>query len=109
MLAHLSGSFALFALASRLLPHRLRVWAMARLLGHYAEEKFPTYYDRCYHRALERMLEPWSSASVTPFYRGAIYLSFARPLQRAYLAYESVAARRRLLDLATHYLVVARR
>ena len=109
LLAHLSGSFAVFALASRVLPHLLRARAMARLLGHREEEKFPTRYDRCYHRALARMLEPWDSASVLPFYRGATYLCFSRPLQRAYLAYESFAERRGMLDLATHYLVVARR
>ncbi|MEJ7788639.1 MAG: methyltransferase domain-containing protein [Thermoleophilaceae bacterium] len=109
LLAQLSGSFASFALASRLMPHRLRVLAMSKLLGHRVEEKFPTHYDRCYHRALERMLEPWSSATVIPFYRGATYLSFFRPFQRVYLGYESLAARRGMLDLATHYLVVARR
>lgn len=109
LLAHLSGRFAAFAVAARLLPHAVRVRATVRLLGHREEEKFHTYYDHCYHRALVRMLAPWSSADVTPFYRGATYLSFSRPLQRAYLAYESFVARRRLLDLATHYLVVARR
>jgi SAM-dependent methyltransferase len=109
LLAQLSGSFAAFALASRVMPHRVRALAMSKLLGHPEEQKFPTYYDRCYHAALERMLEPWSSAELVPFYRGAIYFDFFRPLQRAYLAYESVAARRQVLDLATHYLVVARR
>ena len=109
LLAQVSGSFAGFAIAGRVLPHAVRVRLMARLLGHREEEKFPTYYDRCHHRALERMLRQWSSATVVPFYRGATYLSFSRPLQRAYLAYESFVARRELLDLATHYLIVARR
>ena len=109
LLAHLSGSLAPFSVAARVLPHPLRVRAMKGLLGHHEEEKFPVRYDRCHHRALERMLAPWSSTTIIPFYRGATYLSFSRPLQRAYLAYESFAERRRLLDLATHYLVVARR
>jgi hypothetical protein len=44
-----------------------------------------------------------------PFYRGATYFKFSRPLMRAYLAYESTIERRRAANLATHYLVVAKR
>jgi SAM-dependent methyltransferase len=109
MLAQLSGSFAIFALAARMLPHRARVLAMARLLGHRAAEKFPTHYDRCYERALRRMLAPWSSATILPYYRGARYLDFSPALRGAYLAYESTALDRGWHDLATHYLIVARR
>lgn len=46
---------------------------------------------------------------ITPRFLGARYLRFARPLQRAYLVYEDWAARHDRGDLATHYLVVARR
>jgi len=66
MLAQLSGSFSGFALLARVVPHRLRVWAMARYLGHPEEEKFPTYYDHCYAGALERMLASWSSVMAGP-------------------------------------------
>ena len=109
LIAHFSGTFAVFSLAARLMPHRLRVLAMTRLLGHREEEKFPAYYDRCYHGALLEILDPWSSVTVVPFYRGATYFEFCRPLQRAYVAYESLAERRGPLNLATHYLLVARR
>ncbi len=109
MLAQLSGSFAIFALAARMLPHRARVLAMAQLLGHGTVEKFPTYYDRCYARALLRMLAPWSAATILPYYRGARYLDFSPALRRAYLVYESTAAERGWHDLATHYLIVATR
>lgn len=109
MVAQVSGSFAAFALLARVVPHRVRVWAMARLLGHPEEIKFPTYYDHCWASALERILEGWSSATLLPYYRGAVYFGFARPLQRVYLAYESVIARRDVRNLATHYLLVARR
>lgn len=109
MLAQLSGSFAVFALLARVIPHRLRVWAMARYLGHPEEEKFPTHYDRCYASSLERGLAAWASATVQPFYRGAVYFAMWRPLQRAYLGYESLVARREVRNLATHYLVIATR
>jgi hypothetical protein len=106
LLAQLSGSRAAFALLARVLPHRVRVAAMSRLLGHASDEKFPTHYDRGTARGLRQMLEPWGSVSVTPFYRGAGYFRFWRPLQRLYLAYETRMAVPRE-NLATHYLVVA--
>jgi SAM-dependent methyltransferase len=109
MLTQLSGSFSGFALLARVVPHRLRVWAMARYLSHPEEEKFPTYYDRCYAGALERMLASWSSVTLHPFYRGAVYFGTWRPLQRTYLGYESLIARLDVRNLATHYFVIASR
>ena len=109
MLAQLTGSNAAFAVLGRLLPHRAKLWVATRLLGHREEEKFPTRYDRSSHRALEELLEPWSEVVIVPFYRGAVYFKFSRPLMRAYLAYESAIERRRAENLATHYLIVATR
>jgi SAM-dependent methyltransferase len=109
MLAQLTGSNAGFALLGRLIPHAVRVRIATRLLGHQAEEKFPTRYDRSSQRSLEQMLGAWSEVEIVPFYRGAPYFRFWRPLQRGYLAYESAIERRQLSNLATHYLVVARR
>jgi SAM-dependent methyltransferase len=109
LLAQLTGSNAAFAAVGRLLPQRAKLWMTTRLLGHREEEKFPTRYDRSSHRALARMLEPWSRFEIVPFYRGATYFRFSRPLTRAYLAYESAIERRRARNLATHYLVVAQR
>ena len=91
------------------MPHRIRARLAARLLGHSAEEKFPTEYDRCHHRALVRMLADWSSVELTPFYRGAAYVNFSRLLQRSYLLYENAIARSDRRGLATHYLINARR
>jgi SAM-dependent methyltransferase len=109
MIAQLSGGRSLHGVGSRVMPHRLRSRAMHRLIGAHEEEKFPTAFDRCHDRALREMLGTWSSAEVTPFYRAAPYLGFARPLQRAYLAYENAIAARDVRSLATHYLLVARR
>jgi SAM-dependent methyltransferase len=109
MLAQLTGSNAGFALLGRLMPHAVRVRIATRLLGHREEEKFPTRYDRSSHRSLERMLSAWSQVEIIPFYRGAPYFRFSRPLQRAYLAYESAIERHQRRNLATHYLVVAKR
>ena len=109
MIAQLTGSNAAFAVFGRLLPHRVKVWVATRLLGHREEEKFPTRYDRSSRRSLARMLEPWSEVEIVPFYRGAPYLKFSRPLMRAYLAYESAIERRDAANLATHYLIIAKR
>jgi len=108
LVAQTSGSFAVFALAARVIPHRPRVWAMARLLGHHEEEKFPTHFDHCTARALRKLLSDWQSVELVPFFRAAPYFSFSRPLQLAYLRYEDFIASRRWDNLATHYLLVAR-
>jgi SAM-dependent methyltransferase len=109
LVAQLTGSNAAFAVFGRLIPHRAKLWIATRVLGHHEEEKFPTRYDRSSHRALARLLEGWSDVEIVPFYRGATYFKFSRPLMRAYLAYESAVERRRRVNLATHYLVLARR
>ena len=109
LLAQLTGSNAAFALGGRLLPPRARVWLATHVLGHEEEEKFETRYDRSSYKALERLLGDWSGVEIVPFYRGAPYFGFWRPVQRAYLAYESAIERRGAKNLATHYLVVATR
>jgi SAM-dependent methyltransferase len=108
LIVQVSGTFALFALAARLVPHRARLTLLTRLLGARAEEKFATRYDHCWASALERSLKDWDTVEVVPYYRGANYLSAMRPVQAAYLIYEDVLVRLRLRNLATHYLIIAR-
>lgn len=109
LLAQLSGRYAAFALLARALPHRVRAVAMSRWLDQPQEEKFPVRYDHCTARELERLLTPWSSSEIVPFYRGATYLSHLRQLQRMYLAYETALVCREARNLATHYLIIAKR
>ena len=101
LLARLSGRWSTFAIASRVLPHRLRVRLMTQLIGARADDHFQTYYDKCTWRDLNDMLDSWSAHEIVPLYRGAGYLAFSKNAQRLYLAYESVAMRHR--QLATHY------
>jgi SAM-dependent methyltransferase len=108
LLAQLSGSFAAFAVAARVMPHRLRVKALARHLGHAEEQKFPTHYDHCHAAAIRRLLKDWAASELISLYRGATYFSFSRPLQRLYLGYENFIESRSVDNLATHYLIVAR-
>lgn len=107
LVAQLSGSFAAFALIARVMPHRLRASAMEKLLHMDPDEKFKTHYDQCTQRSLERLLGSWSSFEIVPRYRGAVYFSFLRPLERFYLLYEDWAYRSGKPNLATHYILVA--
>jgi SAM-dependent methyltransferase len=109
LFAQLSGSNAAFSLIARALPHRARAHALSRWLGHSSNEKFPIAHQRRTADVLERALAPWSTSEIVPFYRGATYFAPLRPVQRAYLVYESALARRQARNLATHYLIIADR
>ncbi len=102
-----SGSYSVFGILNRLVPHRLAIWGMRVLLGRDPETVFPAHYDRCHYSALVRLLAPWKEVQVIPAYRGAPYFSFSKTAQAAYLKYESWAARTHRRNLATHYLIAA--
>ena len=107
----LSGSFAVYAIVNRTLPDRLGHVLVSRVMGRTAETTpvFPAHYDRCYATGLRRVFGAFSNVRVTPFYRAASYFAFSPRLMRAYLAYENFVCRHNVENLATHYLIVARR
>jgi SAM-dependent methyltransferase len=107
--ATLSGGWSLFAIANRLVPHRIARAALHRLLGRDPATVFPAPYDSCTASALRRHLAGWSEVNVVPIYQGAMYFGFFQPLQALYLAFEDAIARGNHEDLATHYLVIARK
>lgn len=106
-----SGSWSAFAVINRVLPDRIGLPLVARLNRREQMNRpvFPAYYDRCWSSALDRMLAPWSSVSLAPLYQGARYFNFSPRAQSLYLRYEEFAIRRNLDNLATHYLLVAKR
>jgi len=107
--ALLSGSFSAFGVVNRILPNRVGVPIVSRVMHKPADTVFPAYYDRCYYSALERLGEPWSHWEVAPLYAGARYFSFLKPLHAAYIAYEDWARRHEHRNLATHYILDGRR
>ena len=107
--AQLSGGRSAFALVNRMIPHRLAKVAMKRLLQRDPASVFPAPYDRCTYSALSRILADWSDVRILPRYRGAEYFGFLPPLQTVYVRLEDLIVRGDHKDLATHYLVVARR
>lgn len=109
MITMLSGAWAIFALAARVIPHRISTGLQAQLLGADARDKFPAHYDSCSDRDLRQQLSEsgWCWWEILPYYKAGGYLRFSRPLLRAYLAYENWAERTGRANLATHYLVEA--
>jgi len=106
LVSQLSGSFAIFALMSRIIPHRVSVRLMKGLLGIEPETRFETRFDHCYHRALERLLSGWQAHEIVTRYNAGGYFAFSRPLLRLYLVYENWLARTNRRNLATHYIIV---
>ena len=109
LLALLSGRFSINAVLNSAIPAPVSAWLLRRLLDREPDTVFAAYYDRCYDSALVDLLRPWAQAEVTPMFQGAAYLSFAAPLRSAYLAYENWADRTGRANLATHYMIAARR
>jgi SAM-dependent methyltransferase len=109
LLAHFSGSFSYFALANRVIPHQATAWLVDRFTDRPASLVFPAHYHHCWNSALRRILRSWSEVEIVPRYTGATYLRFAPPAQWLYLIYEDWLVRTNQRDLATHYLVRARR
>jgi SAM-dependent methyltransferase len=109
LVAMLSGTFSVHGILNKLIPGSLGVRLMRDLLGRDPSSVFPAYYDRCHYRALVRLLEPWGWATVMPFYQAGAYFDFSHLLRRAYFTYEDWAWRTGRANLATHYLIVARR
>ena len=104
-----SGTFSFFALASRLIPHRLSKWLLSHLTERPTTTIFPAHYHHCWDSAIRRSLDSWARVEVEPRYLGAGYLRFLPPAQRLYLIYEEWARRSGRRNLATHYLVSAER
>ncbi len=107
--AQLSGGRSAFAMINRAIPHWLAKTMMKRLLQRDPATVFPAPYDRCTYSALVPTLANWSAVRVIPRYRGAGYFRFLSPLQAVYLHYEDMIVRGQHHDLATHYLVLARK
>lgn len=106
--ALLSGRWALFAVANRLIPRRIGVRLMGATLERDPETVFPARYDRATMGGLTAALGGWTEAEVVPRYRGAGYLCAFPRLQALYLVYEGWV-RKSHPNLATHYLVFAQK
>jgi SAM-dependent methyltransferase len=109
LIAQFSGAYSMFGLINQVVPSSFGPFALKHLLGRDPGTVFPAHYHHCWHSKVEEIMQPWQETRIVPFYRGAGYLRFFRPLQIAYLKYEEWALRSGRKNLATHYLVHATR
>lgn len=110
LIAQLAGGRSPSGLINRVVPHSLAKTILKNLLAEDPERVFPAHYDRCWQSALVPMMESnWDDVEVTPLHTGAGYLRFSRLLTGIFIAYEEWAYRGDREDLATYYLIVARR
>jgi SAM-dependent methyltransferase len=110
LLAQLAGGRSPSGLANRAIPHSLAKVLLERLLGQDPRRVFPAHYDRCHRSALIELLSgDWEQKEVRALHTGAFYARFSRLLTGLFVAYEEWVCRHRWDDLATYYLLVARR
>jgi SAM-dependent methyltransferase len=107
--ACLSGRYAAFAIANRFLPTKVGRGVVARLMRRPIDEVFEAYYDHCDERGLREAFSSWDEVHVIPLWRGADYFERFPRLRSLYISYEDWALRRGHLNLATHYVVAARK
>jgi SAM-dependent methyltransferase len=111
LVSQFSGRWAAYAVVNRLLVDRVAA-AVATTVGRRGTLGTPVFsarYDSCTYSEVRRLTRDWGQAEITPFYRGALYFRFARPLMRVYVVYEDVVRRAGWANTATHYLLVATR
>lgn len=108
-IALLAGKFALFSALNVILPNSVGVFAMKKLLGRDPGTVFPAHYDHCYFSALDKKFSDWSESRVVPIYRGANYFAFSKVAQSSYVYLENILHDKNIKNLATHYLLVAKK
>jgi SAM-dependent methyltransferase len=109
LIAGFSGAWSAFAIINRLVPDHVARFVLKGLLRRDPATIFPAPYDSCTYSGMQKALARWSSVEILPRYRGASYFGFLPPLQRLYVRFEDLLERGDHVDLATHYLVIARR
>jgi SAM-dependent methyltransferase len=109
LVALFSGRYSLQAVFNRVIPAGIGIYLMRLLLHRDPDSVFPARYDRCYHRALVGLLDPWSASETLAIYQGGSYFNFSPLLRSAYFVYESWASERHMLDAATYYLLECQR
>jgi SAM-dependent methyltransferase len=105
----LSGTFSFFALAGRVIPigasRAILKWAQRRDPA----SVFPAYYHHCWASAIRKITPQWNKVDVIPIWGGSAYLTRSRPLLALNTAYEYWGMAGNHANLATHYIIDARR
>jgi SAM-dependent methyltransferase len=107
--ACLSGRNAAFAVANRILPNAVGERVVATLMRRPVETVFPAHYDHCDERGLHHAFSGWDEVRVIPLWHGADYFTRVPGLRALYVRYENWALAGGHGNLATHYVVAARK
>lgn len=109
LVALFSGRWGFFSVINQLIPDRVGLPLVSRVnrREEMKQPVFPAHYDRCWYGALNAEFAGWGSVAITPMYRAANYLTFSPAAMRIYIKYEDFVCKRRIRNLATHYLVIA--
>jgi hypothetical protein len=70
---------------------------------------FPAHYDHCDERGLHQAFSCWDKVHVIPLWHGADYFARVPGLRALYVRYENWALAGGHGNLATHYVVAARK
>lgn len=110
LVALFSGKWSAFGALNMLLPSNFATNVLPRITPSRASDSiFPAYYDHCTASKLRQAMREWHDVDIDPLYRGAGYFQFSRVMQRAYLQAEDRIARSGRANLATHYVLIAKR
>ncbi|MGE0057177.1 MAG: class I SAM-dependent methyltransferase [Dehalococcoidia bacterium] len=109
LIAQFSGTFSVFGLINRVIPQRVGVGLMRVLLKRNPETVFPAYYHHCWYGAIDRAMKNWSQVDIVSRYEAARYFNFSPPLRSVYARVEDWMIKGNYRNLATHYLIDARR
>jgi SAM-dependent methyltransferase len=104
-----SGKYALFSIANRILPDAIGSRMVAYLMRRPVETVFPAHYDHCDERGLHEAFAGWDELHVIPLWRGADYFGRLPGVRGLYVRYEDWALAKGHGNLATHYTVAARK
>jgi SAM-dependent methyltransferase len=107
--AVLSGRYAAFAIANRLLPNKVGRGLVSRLMRRPVDEVFEAHYHHCNETGLRSAFSGWEELHVIPKWRGADYFERFPRIRNMYVRYEDWTIGRDHPNLATHYVVAARK
>lgn len=107
--ACLSGRYAAHSVANRILPDAVGSRLVSYLKRRPIETVFPAYYDECHERGLRRAYSRWDELHLVPMWGAADYFARLPALRRLYVLYEDWAVAHNFTNLATHYVVAARK
>jgi cyclopropane fatty-acyl-phospholipid synthase-like methyltransferase len=111
LLSAFSGKWSAFGILNQLLPNAIGHRVVERVMNRRELDLpvFPAFYHRCSARQVRKMTAGWQSVEIVPQYLGATYFNFSAVFTRMYLWYEERARARDAANLATHYLLIARK